>query len=192
MAPMLQAKAHHLIDTLNHRLGTQLNDIERYRFKAEAHELMDVDPADAHIALGIIASFEQNVEEMHRCHKLGITYSGEASYAIFNYANSLIKLKLHEEALYQAKTAFEKSVKGEEVHRDALEFIIGLCHILDLEDEFIDYAAEWELLTGKPHILMDSEEEDNEDAYDEALTDFENQVQNNRSSFIEVDASIFD
>ena len=99
--PSLETKFNSLIDRLN---SLQEEDrasleFEIRRLRREAEKLKSADPAQAFAILGIIACFEGNVEDVRGYHKNALRYSGEAPVHLANYATSLGKCKLPEEAL---------------------------------------------------------------------------------------------
>ncbi len=99
--PSLETKFNSLIDRLN---SLQEEDrasleFEIRRLRREAEKLKSADPAQAFAILGIIACFEGKVEDVRGYHKNALRYSGEAPVHFANYATSLGKCKLPEEAL---------------------------------------------------------------------------------------------
>ncbi len=154
--PSLQTKFNSLIDRLNSLEEDDQEglEFEIKRLKREAENLKSADPAQAFGILGIIACFEENVEDVRGYHKNALRYSGEAPIHLANYATSLIKCKLPEEALEYAKKAYEKSESDLGMKKTALAMLIELAFLLGKSEEFLSYNDRWTQLTGEKHSLI--------------------------------------
>lgn len=185
MTPVTKTKMNDLIDQLNEakKRETPLSVFELHRFKTEAEKLKNADLAEAFTVLGIIASIEGDISEMHRLHQLAITYSSRDPGHLYNYAVSLGWKGLLTEAIEYAKEAYRRSL-DRVVKIDALGMIIEAYHLLRMEEDFIDYAYEWEALTGEPHKLVSEECIADEEELDDRLAAHETDVQENRNSFV--------
>lgn len=186
MTPVPQNRSRELIDELNEALDHErpLSEFEIRRYIQEASSLIDADPAEAFTLLGILAGIEQNEEQMHHYHGLAIKHSVEDPYHVFNYAVSIGRLGRLEESLSWARKAYERAV-DRTVKMSALDFMIQACLLLGKDEQFIDYAYEWELIEGEPHKLMSEEEGDAQEVeINELLTAFDKKIETDRKSFV--------
>lgn len=152
-----------LFETKFNSLIARLNELQDHdqaglefeirKLKREAEKLKSADPAEAFAILGIIACFEGNIPEMHRCHKNALRHSGDHPLHLANYATSLDKCKLPEEALVYAKKTFEKSHSDLDMRKAALDMVIALTYVLGKLEEFVFYREKWLQLTGEKHPL---------------------------------------
>jgi tetratricopeptide (TPR) repeat protein len=161
--PSVDTQFNSLIDRLN---SLQEDDqpsleFEIKKLRREAEKLKSADPAQAFAILGIIACFEGNVPDMHRYHKNALRYSGATSLHLANYATSLNKCKLPEEALEYAKKAYENSQSDLGMRKAALGMVIELAYLLGKFEEYLSYNERWVKLTKEKHpftILHDFSE----------------------------------
>jgi hypothetical protein len=146
---------------------------------------MNADPAAGLTALGIIAGLQRDYVKMHDFHLRAIRYARTPN-TLYNYAVSLMLAGFLAEAMDYAKQAFELSPPAE-IRNQCLSLLIESCDRLGLEEEFIDFAYEWEVITGKPHPLMDHDPSEDEEELDLSLSALEHKVSEDRKSFVKMD-----
>lgn len=163
------------------------SQFEFRQFKHEAEKLKDADPAAAFTALGIIAGLQGDIPNMRNHHTKAIAYSRDQN-TLYNYAVSLSLTDFLEESVVYAKEAFEIASLPEMKYQ-ALNLLIELYHLLEKEEEFIDYAYKWESVHGKPHRLMNLDLAQAPTELDSCLDLLERQVSEDQNSFVEIDPS---
>lgn len=174
-----------LITRLNEiKLGDECqSELELARLKREADKLRTADPVEGLTALGIIACFEDKIADMHHFHQAALALSQNPIYQI-NYAISLTSCGIWEDALKYAKLGYERCKNDPALRLEALDTLLIVTHLLSYEEEFLDYATEWEQLTGEPHELFDSGSEEDDGQIEEALERMDDAISENKVGFL--------
>lgn len=202
MLPATKNRFGDLIDKLNEMREKGCNQLELKRLKKYAEDLLAKHPADGYTALGIIACFEDRLEDMHRFHKNAIQISSEEPIHLANYAVSLETRNLIEEAFHYMKMAYEMAANDIEERKLYLNMVIDYADQLGLEDEVFYFADAWKALTGHTHWVVDLgfDEEDERDT-DSILDGYADEIEKDletcapkidRKLFEEVDELIRD
>ncbi len=180
MIPALKNRFDELIDTLNDMKEKGYNQFELLRQKKEVNALLAKNPADGYTALGIIACFENKLDDMHRFHKNAIQISGEEAVYLANYAVSLLTCNLLEDAFHYAKMAYERAKDNLEERRLYLNLVINYADQLGREDDVFFYADAWKTLTGETHWIVDlGFDEEDEGDIDSILEKYGYEIENN-------------
>ena len=109
MIPSAQTKQNKIINEL-----VELSFEQRYspfvlnKYKREAKQLLNIDPGSAHMIMGIVASLECNLNELHHQFKASLRSIEDRVTCLKNYVYVLERLARYEEALAIAKQAYEQ------------------------------------------------------------------------------------
>jgi len=191
-----QSRLSELIDEIEdlRDQGSASRELEIRRIKKQAEEFKVSDPAAGFSLLGMIACLENNLEEMHRCHKISLQYSNDAAVDLGNYAVSLMSCRLLEDALYYAKRAYDVSASDLARRAEALDLLVCITSVLDdAEEEFLDYLETWEDLTGESHPILESNAaEEDEQKLTCIIGALEEDICTKREEFVQLDNRLFE
>ena len=109
MAPIAQIKQEKIVNELEELTFEQRHSpFVLNKYKREAEQLLNVDPGAAHMILGMIASLECNLDELHQRFKAALRLIEDSVNCLKNYTSSLERLARYEEALAIAKRTYEQ------------------------------------------------------------------------------------
>jgi len=100
-------------------------------------------------ALGSIAAARGSLSKMHEYHKRSIQYGKPSSIVVLNYAVSLQKVGLLQDAFALAESVHHANPSD----RNAINFLVDTAWELGDESFFLLYADLWKKLTGEAHPL---------------------------------------
>jgi len=153
MNPVKQpaSKYESVFDALNtFRETGNFTPFDLKRLKKDANQVKDnVNLANGFELLGMIAFYEDDLEEMKSCHKRAIEQSGYDARYIANYVKSLVSSNLFDEAYKYALKAYER----DPLHLSSLDAIISISCIFNEKDNFERYIKEWEKINRSNHYL---------------------------------------
>ncbi len=137
-----------LVDEIRDRLKNgDLSPFELATFKKMADALKATDTDNAFDALGILACVEKNVAACRKNHEKAILVSVFPSIHISNYANSMLRLGLNNEAIALAQRA--RSV--DMANMTALDIAINASFNLGDEERYLGFIEEWKKNKGEDH-----------------------------------------
>ena len=150
-------KYEQLIDELNLMLiEGHINELKLAAIRKEANNILKQDQAEGFCLLGVLAYFNNNLNESRYYHNLAIAWSDKNPNMLFNYAISLKRFGKFAEAMSLGQEAYEKTKSLKH-----LEFLIDTALKQGLNSIAKQYIEEKELLTGEKHPISDEEIEDN-------------------------------
>lgn len=191
MASLAQAKTkfEEFTDILNDMIRdrSERNDFQLRKIRLEAKKLVQDDPVQAYILLGMIACVENDMENMHRNHKNAIhlcnNFDTNASYA-----TSLLNSKLFHESYDMALKA--DKLCGDDIY-DIIQItniLIKCCSSLDFEEELDNYLQKWKKIKNEDHPLYFPE--DNSDNLAEMFDCFDNLIIKHPDEIVRLDPEI--
>ncbi|MFC1895272.1 hypothetical protein ACFL0Q_01210 [Thermodesulfobacteriota bacterium] len=144
-----------LIEELNQiRRADTLDQVALARIALQANRLKEENPGHGFSVLGAIECIKNNIEQMHKYHKLSIVYS-DTAVVYLNYASSLLFHDFFEEAFDYAKKAHEK----DPAYETALWILAITSEALGLEDHK-EYVNKYQMLTGRKPREVEFDEDD--------------------------------
>jgi hypothetical protein len=141
-----KSKYESIIRDLN-VISNELCPIEEFTFKlqpykTDAKKMIQSDPENAYILLGIIACIKMEIDSMHKYHKLAIKCSSETFHSFYQYCCSLSTQGLHKEAYEYALLAHEKIPED----KNALEQLLNASYYLKMADKYTFYKTKLQKL----------------------------------------------
>jgi hypothetical protein len=132
-----QPKANQLIKQINELRTTagQPDAVGLQRIQRAAEKLMESDVCSAHSILGMVAALRHDVDAAKAHHALAINLAtpGERTLEITQYACSLSKLWLAEDAMWQQSQAVELAPENLLYLRELIDYSARSGHLRDAE-----------------------------------------------------------
>lgn len=141
-----------IIDDLNALVKSEACEFEFRRtlkeLEARAEDLKLVSFAYGCSALASVATARGDVAAMHKFHKISLQHGPADVALLFNYAISLGKVGLKEEAFRYDLEA----VQADPLNKDILNHITLIAFDLGRESEYREFSKRFEELTGTQHM----------------------------------------
>ena len=155
------------------------------RYKADVKVMIQDNPENAYSILGMIACLENDIESMHKYHKIALKCSGNNMRSLFQYSSSLYNFDLFEEAYKYAYQAFEKDPRD----RDTLQMLLNLAYYTEQDEKYKRFKNE--LIKRKFEFQdPDSFIEDNDRILTSMVESAETLIQNNPEMIVEPDPEL--
>ena len=165
-----QAEPIPIITQISERIdGGPLTEFEFAKFTDMANKLIknNIDKAAGLCALGMLACLRKDIPNLHKYHKAAILAASGDDIYVYNYAYSLERVELYDEAAQQIK----KAVSLEPFCLKNLNKAIWLSFLIG-SNALDEYLARWSKLTnGEQHPVVEALE--NEDSQDRAAAESE-------------------
>ncbi len=112
------------------------------RYKNDAQKIIKNDPEIAYIILGIIACIENDIERMHKYHKIAIKFSGDSTYSLSQYGLSLLAQDLLGDAYNYTYRAYEKTPEDQPI----LNRLMHISYIMGRDDKYHEFKTKMKKL----------------------------------------------
>ena len=139
IAPIAETRLKEVVDYFAH-LGLKdqrafgATAVKKAELRRSLNQILDKEVLDANIGLGILATYENNLDKALEHFKIAYNFSNKDSTSSLNYANSLFVSGRHKEAFPIYKNAIIKESTSLDIFQGICRALIGYGYLDELED----------------------------------------------------------